>query len=283
MKLVRPSFYDTFRCKAAACRHTCCAGWEICIDEETLAYYQSIPGKFGEKLRGKIGTFEGDPCFVLTPDRRCPFLRDDNLCEMILTLGEDALCEICREHPRFYEFFDDVELWGLGLSCEAVAELLLREKTPLVFLVNDGEKETRLSLPDVCALCGLALPPDLSFFDPQTGERLLLLHSDSIDKIELMDVSFADSLQNALSSAPDFGILSDAMKRRIYTYILYRQLERTDEYGMDTLCRYASFSVALILRLIKTGLEPVRALSQWSEEIEYSTENVDILLDALSL
>ena len=33
---LQPDFYDRFRCRAAACRHSCCKGWEIDIDENTL-------------------------------------------------------------------------------------------------------------------------------------------------------------------------------------------------------------------------------------------------------
>ena len=30
--------------------------------------------------------------FILTEDDRCPFLKSDGLCELILTKGEDMLC-----------------------------------------------------------------------------------------------------------------------------------------------------------------------------------------------
>ena len=36
MKLLKPDFYDDFVCIASRCRDTCCAGWEIEVDEETL-------------------------------------------------------------------------------------------------------------------------------------------------------------------------------------------------------------------------------------------------------
>lgn len=36
MKLLKPDFYDGFACIASRCRDTCCAGWEIEVDEETL-------------------------------------------------------------------------------------------------------------------------------------------------------------------------------------------------------------------------------------------------------
>ena len=54
MKFVKPNFYDRFRCTASACSDTCCAGWEIDIDPDTKAYYETLEGEFGERLREQI-------------------------------------------------------------------------------------------------------------------------------------------------------------------------------------------------------------------------------------
>lgn len=53
-------------------------------------------------------------------------LRDDNLCELQRTLGESALCNICRDHPALPGGFlpGRTEI-GLGLCCEEAARLLL--------------------------------------------------------------------------------------------------------------------------------------------------------------
>ena len=45
MLYVRPDFYDEFRCLADSCRHSCCVGWEIDVDAESLAYYKNIDGE----------------------------------------------------------------------------------------------------------------------------------------------------------------------------------------------------------------------------------------------
>ena len=54
MKTVVPDYYPAFRCKADKCEHTCCAGWEIDIDDDTYTYYKSIGGRMGEKLMNAI-------------------------------------------------------------------------------------------------------------------------------------------------------------------------------------------------------------------------------------
>ena len=127
MSIWYPSFYPAFRCKAAACRHSCCRGWEIDVDEGSAALYRELPGKLGEDLRAALFEDGEGWHFRLTAEERCPLLQQDGLCRLIRELGEEALCDICALHPRFFQEIGEDELWGLGLSCEAVTELLLRQ------------------------------------------------------------------------------------------------------------------------------------------------------------
>ena len=113
---LQPDFYERFRCRASACRHSCCRGWEIDIDENTLELYQSLSGEWREKMDAAVVCDESGAHFRLTEDERCPFLQQDGLCELICAFGEDALCDICALHPRFYEVVGSYELAGLGLS-----------------------------------------------------------------------------------------------------------------------------------------------------------------------
>lgn len=137
MKYIKPNFYDDFHCLAAACSDTCCAGWEIDIDEDTATYYNAIPGPLGERIREHMEFFpDGGACFRLGEDERCPFLTEDNLCELIFDLGEDSLCEICREHPRFYEQIGGHMEMGVGLCCEEAARLLFEQKEPISFITT---------------------------------------------------------------------------------------------------------------------------------------------------
>lgn len=121
MVLRVPSFYKDFKCLANKCTDTCCAGWEVCVDERTLVKYAKVDGEFGKRLCGNI---EGG-CFRLQPGDRCPFLDSRNLCEIYRHLGPEYLCDICREHPRFVEVYGDVMEKGIGLCCEEGVRLLL--------------------------------------------------------------------------------------------------------------------------------------------------------------
>ena len=130
MKVFAPDYYSGFRCIAGACRHSCCAGWEIDVDPETLNRYQTMDGPLGAKLRRCISPGP-EPHFILSAQESCPFLTDQNLCEIILQAGEDALCQICADHPRFRNYWSDRIEIGLGMACEEAARLILTDSHPL--------------------------------------------------------------------------------------------------------------------------------------------------------
>lgn len=137
MKLIAPAFYPDFHCIAGACRHTCCVGWEIDVDEDSCARFSAMPD-----IACHIE--DGDPPHIaLLPGERCPFLRGDGLCRMIVDHGEDCLCQICRDHPRFRSFWSDRIELGLGFVCEEACRLILGQETPLrlITLEDDGGDE----------------------------------------------------------------------------------------------------------------------------------------------
>ena len=47
----RPAYYKAFRCIGSDCTENCCIGWEIGIDPDTAAFYDSFPGETGDWLR----------------------------------------------------------------------------------------------------------------------------------------------------------------------------------------------------------------------------------------
>lgn len=124
-----PTFYKKFNCLADKCSETCCQGWEIDVDEKTQQRYGEVPGEFGEVLKAGIK----DGHIALTKDNYCPFLTKNNLCGVYVNVGPDAMCDICREHPRFVEVYGDLREQGVGLACEEAVRLLLTETGPLQF------------------------------------------------------------------------------------------------------------------------------------------------------
>jgi len=138
MKIRKPDYYDRFQCIAGACSDSCCIGWEIDVDEARREEYRRVTGELGERLKTCIDWEEGH--FILQgKEERCPFLNQDNLCDLIIGLGEESLCEICREHPRFYEWYDDLTEVGVGLCCEAAARLILENEAKTCFVEEEDD------------------------------------------------------------------------------------------------------------------------------------------------
>lgn len=139
MKYHKPSFFNDFHCIGSACSDTCCAGWEIEVDETTAEGYLQEPGAFGDRLRRELEVTDEECCFKLK-ENRCPFLNEQNLCDIFIQIGEDRLCDICREHPRFYNWFGDYTEVGLGLCCEEAQRLLFAQEQPLSFVTEETPK-----------------------------------------------------------------------------------------------------------------------------------------------
>lgn len=142
MKLIVPKYYQNFKCLGGECSDNCCIGWEIDIDERTREKYFALSTSLGERIRKSTVTEEGVCHFVLCGER-CPFLNSKNLCDIIIEKGEDYLSDICREHPRYYTTLGERIFGGVGMCCEAAAELILTstETGEYITLYTDGERE----------------------------------------------------------------------------------------------------------------------------------------------
>jgi lysine-N-methylase len=133
MILRTPDYYEKFRCLAAACPRNCCVGWEIAVDDATAAWFETVPGPFGQRLRaGLTRDGDGQRCFA-QKDGRCPFLNAENLCEVHLRLGSEHTGAVCRTHPRFTEDYGALRETSLAASCPAACRLLLGSSAPLTF------------------------------------------------------------------------------------------------------------------------------------------------------
>ncbi len=141
MKVFSIDKISEFKCIGGKCPDTCCAGWDnIPIDHETYRYYQTVSGSIGSELKTNITCKEGDyPCFIMNEKGRCPFLNNENLCRLVLTIGEDKLCFTCDTYPRKKEVIGDVVFSWLSISCPEAAKKLLLRKDRLISYLSDYE------------------------------------------------------------------------------------------------------------------------------------------------
>lgn len=308
MKLIAPHYYPAFRCIADKCRHSCCIGWEIDIDPDTRERYRRIPGAFGERLNAAIDDGEVSS-FRLGADERCPMLNKNGLCDLITTLGEDALCQICADHPRFRNFFADRTEIGLGLCCEEAARLVLDQKEPMRLLCLSDDGEIAESPEDEAELLQLrdgliALVQD----ERRPLEDRLTALLDAVDfdipdhdwatiyrGLERLDPAWDAVLDGLPRHLADGAIrdLSDRPQapRRAYAnfaaYLLYRHLPGAladgDISGRVAFCVLSVRVLAALCAATRdcSFADCAELARMYSAEIEYSPENTAALLDAL--
>lgn len=283
MLSIFPKFYKNFLCKADKCKHSCCKGWEIDIDEETVGKYLAMTGELGAEIRQNIGKNEDSYFFKLTEDERCPFLQKNGLCKIILNIGEENICEICTMHPRFFTMLDDVEVCGVGLSCEKTCELLLGDEKDLVFYIEDTEEE--LSFSEVLAVIGLNLPHEMQEFSLAVNagniNKVLeiMAKTEPIDENWSKELSIMQDMDNVELKAKEYLENSDKnILNKLYQYILYRQLERLVDIDIEALINYAQYSILFIILHTMISKELGESVRRWSEQIEYDTDNVDLIL-----
>ena len=302
MKRVYPSYYPQFHCVADKCGHTCCVGWEIDINPAALRRYDAMGGEMGDRLRASIARDENGARFILDENERCPLLNKNGLCDLITEAGEGALCQICRDHPRFRLRLTDREEMGLGLCCEAACKLILDWKEPVQLMAEDDGKskaklnwmeaeclEARDRLFDMLALRDAAL----------TIETMLhqfygfnLMHTPRywakyFMRLEHMEDSWMERLQR-LQHLSDreawvmWGKINERTLRNLFQYFLYRYFiwgwkENRSSYNGHV--GFIALSVHMIVWLCEKPQDIYEVARQYSAEIEYSDVNVKKLID----
>ena len=298
MKEVTPGYYHEFRCIADKCKHNCCIGWEIDIDEEKMKFYNSLDTKLGQRIRSNV---EGEqPHFVLAQGDRCPFLNDKNLCDIISELGENGLCEICHLHPRFRNFYSDFCETGLGLCCEEAARLILTQQEKVVIEIptdvklSDEEREFFEIRNMVFYLLQDRNKSIYSRFS-ELSEKFGLKFSFSLDAVcdillglERLDEKWTEELlslkdfqfDEAVFESADFSVYLE----NLAVYFVFRHFTNALEFADYSDCvKFALLSTYVIAAVwVKNNCTSPEELAEsarmYSSEIEYSEENTYALL-----
>ena len=318
MRVTVPDYYEDFRCLAGKCPHTCCEKWEVVIDEDSAALYQTVSGPLGGKLRSALKRDEdGDLCFPLNGGR-CPFLDGENLCEIHKTLGEDATSVTCREHPRFTEDYGPFREVTLSASCPAANALLLGSREPLTFRTfeteeagEEGDEWLEYLIPlrrrmldilrdrsrplkaRLASFLALALSAQDCLDDdrpeavndvpeavlPPAESPLFPAALKFLASLEVLDGDWPALLEQA--AAAEKALQPEALLERIAVYFAFRYLLKAVNDG-DLLSRaeLVVFAVLVVERLAAVCGLP-EALRRFSAEIEHDDDNLEALLEAL--
>ena len=207
MLYTRPDYYQDFECIADKCEDTCCAGWQIVIDKETLKKYTKIKGGFKKEIFKNVNWLQGT--FKQDKNKRCAFLNDKNLCDLYLSQGEEGFCKTCREYPRHTEEFEGVREITLSISCPEVARILMNRMEPVQFISEEKEGDE-----------------EFEDFDPFLYSILEDARKEMITILQNRDLTIADRILLVLGMAHD-------MQGRMNRQEMFSCSEVIDKYTTD--------------------------------------------------
>ncbi len=292
MKLYAPKYYKKFKCIADKCEHSCCIGWEIDVDEDTLEKYKSLSSGYGAVIMDTVSV-EDTPHFKLCDHDRCPHLDEKGLCKIILGIGEDYLCHICREHPRFYNYTHVAEV-GIGMSCREAARIILGSSDYAAFehigdvdaesdgVIFDGAAERTgiyVILRDDARSYAERLDDIYRKYSIDAGDDGYWLNA--LGSLEYLDTSHKELFMNYSSKSRPNG--KDEYLERFLAYLIYRHCtEAIDDEDFRARLAFCLFCERLLASLICIGdIESLNDAAVMagiiSEEIEYSDDNTSAL------
>ncbi len=313
MDVFYPKYYEQFSCIASACPDSCCKEWSVDVDAQSAAFYRSLSGSLGDRLRQVLRDTD-DGTVMTIENGRCPMWRQDGLCQIQKELGHDALCKVCREFPRLrHDYGDFVEL-GLELSCPEAARLILSDPdfswetkvTPDLGEVEYDQEAMAILRRTRKAFCVFLSTTSLSV--PQILSILLLYAYDVQEELDggiaanlapeqyLADIAKFPLIDD-VESLPTFfmalEILTPGWKTRLQTPVgapvwveAHKALLRyfIDRYWLqavsdfDIVCR-VKFAVSACILIGCLGGNLIETAQLFSKEIENDPDNVEAILD----
>lgn len=297
MKIVKPTFYKTFKCIAGDCPDSCCQGWEVDADSDSLEYYKTLDNSLEIKKRidSVLSKDEFDnTIFTLAPKKRCPFLNDKNLCDMHIAIGGEHTPYTCRTFPRFIYDFGGTREIGISFSCPVASDMMYNtesfdfetevnsdlptlndidaEKYFLLYkgraeaykIAKDKNKSIRERLNDLLDL-GVLLQEKLFPYD-EGGDDIAFF--DVFKNPELINPEWKEKVENfSLKQVSD-----TQSNENILMYFLYKYLIQA-VYDDDALSK---IKMAVLGVLINTYFgEDSWTVHLWSKETEHSQYNMD--------
>ena len=308
MLVTKPNRDKDFRCLTTACPDTCCAGWEIVVDGESAARFARLEGAMGERVRQSLITVDGEVQMARSADGRCLLLNEKKLCDLYALHGESALCQNCRQHPRFVADYGARREVMPGLSCPAWIETYLKDEEKVTFCTEETDEpigytdidgalffklyraraaslellqDRRLSI-DERMRCLLALAQELDGEEetdcPQT--RILPDYRKKLLGLEVLTSQWQALLEEKVAVVPA-DAQCDLLWEKVLVYDVFRFFLRGVYDGrVLPWAKYAVFHV-LILRYLTNGIagknNVCEVIRLYSKEIEHCAENQEKL------
>ena len=313
MQIYKSAYFDSFRCIAERCPDSCCKEWDVQVDDRSAAFYRSLPGPLGERLRQVLVDDPETGTVMTIENGRCPMWRTDGLCRIQAQLGHDALCKTCREFPRLTHDYGDFIEYGLELSCPEAARLILTASdSPFVITEIPGGDTPEYDTEAMAILrqtreVAFALLANPSYSVPEALTLLLffgyqaqaLLDSEDVPEFNAKlilsrasEVAVRGDIAPLLQFFSELEILTPAWRQRLQAPSstrwtdLFRNLARygVERYWLQAVSDYDLVSrvkmIVISCLLVKNlGGDTVETAQLYSKEIENDADNIDAILD----
>ena len=148
--VLSPSYMNKFKCIGEKCSDSCCVGWNIEIDKKSYQNYRKCTNKSFRvnldlkiKRNRKSNSDSNYAKIILNEDNgKCPFLNEENLCDIYINMGQQYMSTTCSAYPRSHNKVNNILEESLTLSCPEAAKLVLDNESIMTFeeIMYDNKK-----------------------------------------------------------------------------------------------------------------------------------------------
>jgi len=149
-EIIIPEYMTQFQCVGSACEDTCCAGWKVLVDKDTLKKYRvtkhpEMKASLRDNVkRNRAGSSDNAYAKInLNSSGNCTLLDENRLCTIQKELGADFLSNTCAIYPRNLNTVDNIVEKSAMLSCPEVARLVLLNEKGIDFIQDVEPSDTR--------------------------------------------------------------------------------------------------------------------------------------------
>ena len=251
--------YDKFRCMADKCSFTCCQEWKIGVDEKTYLKWK------GKKLEGQSSSLchqvtmkDGDGIIKLNREKKCPFLNENKLCNVVIAFGEDHLSQTCTTFPRQINTFAHHKEYSLDACCPVVVDMM-RENADCISFNKENIDLSHEPLFEVREMM-MAIMEKESYSIP---ERLMIIFYNLLELLDKKSLTLK---------------VIDACKEDSYLVPIAKAIRNMNFYTMDTIYEGNELFLDVVenYRKQKLYVQYLEDIATFAEDLEenYTEEQI---------
>ena len=308
MQITKPKWDSEFRCLAGSCPDTCCAGWEIVVDDASAERFCAMEGELGQRMQQALCTVDGEAQLRRRADGRCVLLNEQNLCDLYAACGEESLCRTCCLHPRFVADFGARREIMAGLSCPAWIETYLLREEKVVFTTEETDEpigytdidaalffklcraraaalemlqDRTLSINErMTRLLAMAQETDGEREEVCPQENILPVYRKKLQSLEILTPQWRELLHKSGTKPLPEEIIAPLLEK-VLVYDVFRFFLRGVYDGrVLPWAKYAVFHAVVLRHLCRgctTREQAAEVIRLYSKEIEHNAENQESL------